>query len=162
MKNGYFQLICGERGTSIKLIKPVEGGASVTVREIMEYLVTHNISYDTVALNKHVQDFEDSDEEEAVYPVNIEPSLQIRESYHLAVSQDKMTAIVRFYPPSQGGERMTASEFKNDLAVKKIVHGIIGDKIDAFFKKPVYCADFIVAKGTTPRHCTDSKIEYFF
>lgn len=162
MRNGYFQLICGERGTSIKLIKPVEGGAPVTVREIMEYLVTHNVSYDTVALNKHVQDFEDSDEEEAVYQVNIEPSLQIRESYHLSVSQDKMTAIARFYPPSQGGERMTASEFKNDLAVKKIVHGINGDKIDAFFKKPVYCADFIIARGTPPRHGTDAKIEYFF
>lgn len=162
MKNGYFQLICGGSGTAIKLFKPVDGGAPVTVRELMEYLVTHSISYDTVALNKNIQDFEESDEQEAVYQLNIDPSLEVRESYHLAVSQDKLMVVARFYPPSQGGGRMTAEEFKNDLAVKKIVHGIIDDKINAFFRNPIYCADIVVAKGTPPRHGTDAKIEYFF
>lgn len=162
MKNGYFQLICSERGTAVKFFKPEEGGVPFTVRELMEYLVTNNVSYDTVALNKNVQDFEDSEEQEAVYQINIDPSMDIRESYHLAVSQDKMMVVARFYPPSQGGGRMTAEEFKNDLALKKIVHGVNGDKINAFFRKPIYCADIIIAKGTPPRHGTDARIEYFF
>lgn len=162
MRNGYFQLICGERGTAVKLFKPVEGGAPATIRELMEYLVTQGISYDTVALNNRMREFEDSDEQETVIQLNIEPSLQVRESYRLAVSQDKMAAVARFYPPSEGGEKMTADEFKNDLAVKKIVYGVNNDKIDAFFRKPIYCADIIVARGTPPRHGTDARIEYFF
>lgn len=162
MRNGYFQLICGQRGTAIKIIKPVDGGAPVSIREVMEYLVTNSISYDTVALNKMMQDFENSDDQETVCQLNIEPSMEIRESYHLSVSQDKLTAVARFYPPSQNGERMTAEEFKNDLTVKKIVYGVNGDKIDAFFRKPIYCADIVIARGTPPRHGTDAKIEYFF
>ena len=162
MRNGYFQLICGERGTAVKLFKPVDGGAPIAIRELMEYLVTNSISYDTVALNKQVQDFEASDDQETVCQISLEPSMEIRESYHLAVSQDKLTVLARFYPPSQGGERMTAEEFMKDLEIKKIIYGVNGDKINAFFRKPIYCADIIVARGTPPRQGTDAKIEYFF
>ena len=38
MKNGFFQLICSPSGTALKLVAPRDGGAQVTIKEVMEYL----------------------------------------------------------------------------------------------------------------------------
>lgn len=162
MRNGYFQLICGATGTGLKVIAPKDGGSHVTVKDVMDYLVLHGISYDTVSLGKGIQDAAASGQEEFLIMLNKEQNMEVRESYRMTVSQDKMYVVARFYAPSIKGERMSAEEFLRDLSLKGITYGINKELLQAFFKMPIYGTDIIVAKGLAPRHGTDARIEYYF
>lgn len=162
MRNGYFRLMCGESATELKIVAPKDGGNHVNVKDIMDYLMARGITYDTVTLGKGLQDAAASGQEEFVIKLNNEKCMEVRESYRMTVSQDRMFVVARFYPPSLKGERMTAEEFLGDLAVKNITYGIQEKFIRAFFKTPIYGADVIVAKGLAPRHGSDARIEYYF
>lgn len=162
MKNGYFQLVCGENGTALKVVAPENGGSQVSIREVMEYLSMCGIMYDTPLLNKGLADALSSQTGEYVFRLNNNPSMEVRESYSLNVSQDRMSASVRLYPPSVHGARLTASDFLHDLSLKNITYGIYKEKIEALFANPVYCTDFLIVKGQEPRHGTDARIEYYF
>lgn len=162
MKNGYFQLICNSQGTAIKLMAPKDGGAQVSVKEIMEYLNSCGILYDNVALSRGIQDAAASGKEEYLFPINRDANHEVRESYRLSISQDNMIMTARFYPPSLRGERMSAEEFLNDLAFNKVTVGIKTEEIRSFFEKPDYCTDLVVAEGKPPRNGADARIEYYF
>lgn len=162
MRNGYFQLLCGVNGTALKIVAPQDGGNHVAVKEVMDYLTLHAITYDTVSLNKGLQDAILAGEKETVIMLNREKSAEIRESCKISVSQDKMYVVARFFAPSLKGERMSVGEFLNDLTYKNITFGIQKQLIEAFFKTPVYCTDVVVAKGLAPRQGSDARIEYYF
>lgn len=162
MKNGYFQLVCDAKGTALKIMAPKKGGSHVFVREIMDYLSLQGIMYDAVTLNAGLQNARNSDAEEYQFQINGDTVAEVRESYKLNVSQNKMTVIVRFYAPSLKGRRMNADEFLQDLSSKNIVNGIRKEEIQKFFDSPEYCTDVIVAQGQLPRHGKDARIEYYF
>lgn len=162
MKNGYFQLVCSSSGTALKIMAPKDGGAHVFVREIMDYLTLHGITYDAGIVNKGLQDARNSEKDEYLFPINRDITSEIRESYRLTVSQNKMTVIVRFYPPSANGKNMDEEELLSDLAFKKITTGIRKEEIQRFFKAREYCTDIVVAQGKIPRNGTDARIEYYF
>lgn len=162
MKNGYFQLVCGSEGTALRVFAPVDGGKPVSVKEITEYLTRFGIVFDVAIVNNTVQEAAASGKPEYEATINQTPSAEIRECYELHLSEDKMLATARFYPPSENGERMTASEFLNDLMQKGIKHGIQTDTLNKFFSQPVYCKEILVAKGLQPEQGTDARIEYYF
>lgn len=162
MRNGYFQIGCTGVGTVVKLVKPVDGGNEVTAKEIAEYLSGHRIMYDTGLLTKGIQTAASAANNEFLFLVNKDITPEIRESYVLTIRPDRMLASVRFYPPSMKGERMTAQEFLMDLKAKGIAFGIKKKEIEAFFAKPGYCTDFIVAMGIPARNGCDARIKYFF
>lgn len=161
MQNGYFQIICGNNGTVLKIFPPKDGGAPVAVRETMEYLNRFGIKYDLLMLNQRIANSFDSETEYA-FTLNLDSALEIRENYILTISPDKMCAYARFYPPSEKGERMTIEEFLGDLVHKNIRFGILEEEIAGFFANPRYCTDIKVAEGKPPRHGTDARIEYYF
>lgn len=162
MRNGYFRLLCSENGTALKIIAPKDGGTPVSVKEVMEYLNQHGVTYDTVQLSKSIQDAVASGLAETAVIVNKECTMEVHESYRMTVSQDKMLVVARFYPPSLKGKRMTAADFFSDLTQQNILFGVRREIIEAFFKTPIYCTDVVVAKGQPPRHGKDARIEYYF
>ncbi|MCI6552437.1 MAG: FapA family protein [Lachnospiraceae bacterium] len=155
--NGYFRLICEESRTCLQVIPPSEGGEPVTVNEIAEYLNKRGISYSkemlyTIAGKK----------EACAVVLNHDRHLEERESFLLNVSPDKMQAVVRFYPPSKAGSKLTKDEFLRDLNFKGVKFGIQERAIDQFFERRRFCEDILVAVGKEPRHGTDARIEYYF
>ena len=162
MRNGYFQLVCGQDGTSLKIFAPQEGGALVETKEAADYLTKQGVQFDLTALNKGVQDAMLSKTEEYTFSLNSIPLREVRESYDLYISPDKMTVTARFYPPSVKGEHMTCQEFLTDLAHKNIKYGIRKSALEVFFTRQVYCMDMVVAQGKPPRHGEDARIEYYF
>lgn len=162
VKNGYFQLVCSGSGTALKVVEPKDGGSPVSVREIVEYLNLYGIAYDMSLLNKGLQDALSAKTGEYFFRLNQNPSAEIKESYRLHVSEDRMSAVVRLYPPSVHGARMTAADFLQDLSMKNITYGIHREALEELFADPVYCTDFVVAEGQEPRHGTDARIEYYF
>ena len=162
MANGYFQLVNKENATYIKVIMPTQGGMPVGINEVMEYLAKHSIPYDLSLLHSEMKKAEAAQKGQFLVLLSNQPFRLLRETYELMVSYDKMSAAVRFYPPSEGGERIDYDEFKKDLAYQKIIHGIKDEVVRNIVKAPQYCTDVVIAEGTPARHGCDAKIEYYF
>ena len=161
-KNGYFQVICGNNETILKIVSPCNGGKEVNAKEVVNYLNRNDITFDVYTLNKGFKEAAASGGDEYQFVLNKDNSPEVRESYIFQVSPDGMMAVARFYPPSEKGERLTAQEFVDFLTKKNIKFGIRKSGLENFFLKPIYCTDILVAKGQPPRHGTDARIEYYF
>ncbi len=157
--NGYFELVNAETSISLNIYPPTDGGEPVKVSEIMDYLGTCDILYDTVALG--VATGKAEQDAQTILLENRKAFPQ-REKYKFDLSDDKMTVTLRFYAPSVGGDKMSKTELLNDLQVKGIRYGIDEAAIDGFLATREYCKDVVVAAGKPPRHGTDAWIEYFF
>jgi uncharacterized protein (DUF342 family) len=155
--NGYFQLIYEDGVTKLQVFPPTNGGEAANLSEIVEYLSSRNIAYDNRALHSLM-----GRAEPYTAIINNVTGLEERENYKLMVSQDRMIATARFYPPSVNGGKMTKREFIDDLGFKGIKFGIQEEEIDKYFENRRYCEDIIVARGKEPRHGTDAYIEYYF
>ncbi len=161
--NGYFQLVIGKAGTAVKVFGATDGDPEITTNEITEYLDRNRLGYDVLVVNEAVKKMDG----EPVYftPNRANP---VREQYNMIISEDQMSVVVRFYPPSEniaGGENGQLTDSKEvigDLVLKKIRFGVDKDVIESFFAKREYCKDYIIAKGKLPRDGSDAVIEYKF
>lgn len=159
MKNQYFQIVFREEEAYLHFFPPVEGGQKVKINEITEYLnLKRYDKYDMKQLNAAIN------EEEKETEVYIGPwdGIAIHETMSVNVSLDKMKAIARFYPPSEGGKRLEQKEIEENLMFRRISYGIDEKAIEEYVKNPEYCKDIVVASGLAPRHGKDAKIEYHF
>lgn len=162
MSNGYFQLGCTPTGTILKLIRPTDGGQMVTAKEITEYLSKNQILYSAPSIGQGVDALMASTKPDHLVLLNKDAMGEVNESYQLRASSDKMQLTARFYAPSMKGKRLTADEFIRDLAAKNVKNGINEDVIRAFFEKPQYCTDVIVAEGKPVKQGQHAWIEYMF
>lgn len=158
MQNGYFKLVKAPGGYGIRFYPPEDGGEEVRLSEVLSYLDTAGILYDAEQIKKYVLDSEGG-----ICFLGRKDCPALNETYKLEISSDNMTAVARFYPPSDTGARITFDDFFSDLRVKNIVAGIQMDVLQDFFQSPgVYCTNLVVAKGREPRQGHDARIEYFF
>lgn len=159
MQNGYFQLVnVMGGGYGVKFFPPKEDGEAVQIGEVVSWLEGQNLPYD---LNNLKQFLESGKEITCLLGRGKCPI--INESYSITVSEDYMLATVRFYPPSEDGDRISFNDFLSDLRFKNITSGIQLAELQDHFQSPgVYCTDLLVAQGKEPRHGTDARIEYFF
>lgn len=157
--NAYFQLIEADHGVDLRLVPPTNGGSPIDINELNAYLQL-----------KHVPDIDMKLAYAALRQLDSEKIVQIsaskgyteQEMVLLRVSEDKMSAVGRFYPPSTYGARMSKEEIIQDMKYRNIRFGIDEQAIEAFVANPQYCTDIVLAKGVAPRHGKDAEIEYFF
>lgn len=151
----YFQVVNEEARTGLKLVR---GETPLIVTEVAEYLTAHKIPFNLADLNKAVTSVKDI----LVVELCKTRSFPIREEFALTVSDNKMQAVGRFYPPSNDGGYMDKNEILTDLRLKGIVSGLRDDVIDDFFVERSYCTDMVLAEGRAPREGKDAYIEYLF
>lgn len=155
--NAYFKIILNEQGTFIRLIPETEDGEPLKVEEVMEYLTFHQIPFEIKTLHAGIQSQKDMMiqlSRDRVFPIN--------ERAVIRVSDDKMSAVIRFYAPSDGGSVMDRTEILHDLTYQKITFGVNEQAIDDFLQKREYCRDYPVAVGQKVILGKDAHIEYFF
>ncbi|MBP1585180.1 MAG: DUF342 domain-containing protein [Lachnospiraceae bacterium] len=158
MRNGYFKIVKTQGGYGLSVFAPRDGGEPVRIQELIGYLDTNGIVYDIVKVKNAAESARDN-----ILELGEGECPAIRENYYLAIEDDNLKAVARFFPPSDTGERMTADEFLRDLSFRMIRFGIQEDIIRKLFESSgIYCTDIVVAKGKAPRHGTDARIEYFF
>lgn len=158
MRNGYFKIVKTQRGYGLSVFAPKDGGEPVRIQELVGYLDNNAIVYDIVKVKNAAESARDN-----ILELGEGDCPAIRENYYLAVEDDNLKAVARFFPPSDTGERMTAEEFLRDLSFRMIRFGISEDIIRRLFESSgIYCTDIVVAKGKPPRHGTDARMEYFF
>lgn len=158
MQNGYFQLKNQDGIYGIKIYQPREDGERVRSDEIRNYLSGLNMNWDPQRLNEIL-----ADEKDGFLRLGTGQCPQVPESYQLSVSEDNMTAHVRFLPASDGGGRMTYDGFMRDLHFRNITTGIMTEKLREHFQSTgIYCTDILVAQGREAIQGTDARIEYYF
>ena len=156
--NGYFQLDIRADGTYLMCFPPTDDGAPISFSEVSRYLRDLGlVDYDTKSVNDAII----SDEQNVV---RIAPSLGHEESgmMDLDISGDYMKAIVRFYPPSVHGSRLTKSDIIESLKKQRVKFGIKEDVIKSFIANPQYCTDYVIAEGEPLVQGQNGSIEYFF
>lgn len=157
-KNGYFQLIIKPMGTYIKLYPAADGGQPIRFEEVMSYLLRQRISgYPMAELNKAVK----GQTETEVKLLN-ETILPVQEEMQILLSQDKMEATARFYPPSAQTAVMNRAEIIRGISYQGIKFGILEDAVDQFVEERAYCTDYLIAKGIPVEEGTDAEIIYHF
>lgn len=158
MSNGFFKLVNIPQGFGVKILAPTDGGEPVRIMELMNYLDNQRINYDMKALRAAIDKGEN-----IVFPLGTQPCPACAENYTLTVAEDSMAAVVRFYPASETGQRMSLEEFRKDMLYRGIKFGIQEETLQKHFDSVgTYCTDLVAAQGKPPRHGTDAKIEYYF
>ncbi len=155
--NGYFRLIPMEMGIGLQLFPPKDGGEEIRITEVVDYLEGYNLVYDLSVLKEKI-----ASKQEDTYFIEAGKNRVIMESYKLVVSEDKMSAQIRFYPPMENGRLLTLEELVKDLRGKKIIYGIQVQNMQEFFENRQYCTDYEVARGKDVVQGTDAYIEYMF
>ncbi len=158
MRNGYFRLVNEDDGCGVALYMPKDGGEDIQIGELVGYLDGLGISYDRRRIEMGLMG-----EEDCVCYLNGSPCPVCPESYQIIVDEDSMKAIVRFVPPSQGGNRMTLDDFLKDMKYRNITFGIRQENLRRHFEtEGLFCTDIVFAEGEEPVQGQDARIEYCF
>lgn len=159
MKNGYFQLQYTDSASFVTLYPPEGGGEPISVDELRDYLTSKGFAaVDIVAVKKVIDSLSE--------PKNIKLAdkrgIPTAESMKVAISNDKMSAVVRFYPFSTQGAALTREDIIKELNFRGVKRGIDENQIGEFLSDKHYCTDYVLANGIAPTLGTDASIEYFF
>mgnify|MGYP002520568679 CR=1 FL=1 len=159
-KNSFFLLEMRKDGTYLVVYPAKNGGEVLQLKEILNFLDMKGCSgYDKKDVKKLLDNLGDA---RAEIIVNSKPIPAYNESAVVQISQDKMTAYMRFYPPSNGGRLMTKNEIYGELMPFNIKYGISEKIIDVFLMARQYCLNIPVARGKKPVPAKDTKIQYLF
>lgn len=157
VRNGYFQLVLRNEGTFLHIYPAKDGGQIVNTSEVSDYLTFKGIDFDLLTLNNAILQLSETE-----IMLNPNKGFPEQEMMKLMVSENRMHAIARFYPPATGGSVMSQDEIIRELRFKKINVDIKEDIIAEFIKDRQYCKDYIVAEGIPVQEGRDAQIEYHF
>jgi len=155
--NGYFEIVHKNEGTAITVFDKTYDGTDVKKEEIFDFLAKNNIKYDRISIEKAIK-------KSHGFPVIFtkEKINVIDESFSLNVSVDKLSAAIRFYPPSNGGRYINLNDVLFYLASKNIIYGVDDKAIEYFFRNRIYCTDIVVAFGKRPKEGKDEVVTFSF
>lgn len=157
--NGYFQVINGNNKTYLKLFPAKDGGKDIEISEIIEYLEKKNIKdVDLKEVNKNITGLA----EEKIVQISIKSNYPVHEYMAVRLSEDKMAAFVKFYPPSNDGKRIGIEEMKGDLINDNVTYGVDFSVLENQISRPDYSKEYVLAQGKHVRQGKSAYIEYMF
>ncbi|MGN0435881.1 MAG: FapA family protein [Wujia sp.] len=159
-KNSFFRLETKNGCTYLDLFPAQNDGKQLELTEIIHFIDgLGTLEYSADIVKKSLAMLKDK-------PVQVKLSDSEIATYNekaiINVSNDRMVAYIRFYPPSNGGSLMTKKEILAELQREKITYGILENVIDVFLQARQYCLNIPIARGKAPIKATDTVIEYFF
>lgn len=158
-KNGFFQLSIKNDGIYMKIFPARTGGTPLKFEEVSRYLTKKRImDYDLKVIHDAIL----NSKEPIEVKIGSNSVLPENECVHITISEDRMTAFGRFYPPSTGGKTITKEEIIGDLVHAGVKFGVVEENIESFFMNRQYCTDIILAKGINPTKGHDGVITYHF
>ncbi|MCD8039000.1 MAG: FapA family protein [Lachnospiraceae bacterium] len=157
--NGYFQIHISEKGVSLLLFPPTGEGSKPGLSEIREYLDRIGVPYDAPAINSALGSLREDEVAVFLTPNKIAP---VSEKCSVAVMADRMTAVLRLYPPSAGGHPIRKNQIMEQIEAQKISYGIDENAIDEALLDKRNCTDIVVARGQQQTAGKDAVIEYRF
>ena len=159
-QNAYFQLTNKEDGLYITLFPPDIGERGLTFFELNMYLT----GIKAERINKDMLKAALAHQSRKVTEVKLSdaPIQPVTETLSVKMSDDKLSAVVRVYSPSNDGRTLSKTEFVEKLAAAGVKFGVIEEAIDEWMINRRYCSDFLIAEGIAAEDSTDAVIEYHF
>lgn len=157
--NGCFQIQINEKGVNLLLSPPIGKGAMPSVSEIKDYLDILGLPYDALAINTALNTI---GEDEIVIFLTSDKVDPVNERCAIVTAHDRMSAVLRLYPPSVGGRAITKRQVLDKLEVQGISYGIDEKAIEEALQDKNYCTDVIVARGQQQTAGRDALIAYNF
>ncbi len=160
MQNGYFKLDRRKDGAYLVVYPPFDMGTPVDAVEVTRYLDGFNIDYEKSVVYDLVKRADKEDPVEARLT-----TLQIGsidEMVVVSMSSDCLSAIGRFYPPSNDGRFMTKEDILHQLSRQGVKFGIDDTQVSSFLEARKYCTSYILAEAEMPIEGHDAVIEYHF
>jgi hypothetical protein len=157
--NGYFQLQLNEKGVSLELFPPFDGGEKIRVGELKEYLNIVGVPFDVMAINSALYTLQDEPVVIFLSSIKLAP---IDEKCFINVSSDRMTACLRLFPATPGGKSLTKYNILEMAKSEKIKAQIDEAAIEKTLSEKYYCTDIVIAKGNIPTAGRDASIIYHF
>ena len=157
--NGFFRLIIRENGVYAHIFPEKPGGKKISVQEFAAYLEACGVQdYDLTDLNRRIGLVK---EECDVY-ISSAVIPEVDEKMNIRVTEDKMMAVVRFYPPSKNGKLLTEQDIRSELKKNRITYGISDRYIKAYLMGRQFCRDIPIAKGKPVVPGQDARVSYHF
>lgn len=157
--NGFFQLDIRENGVYAHIYPEKDGGKKIIIQEFAEYLEKCGVhNYNLSELNRIISQ---ATQEIDVF-VSSDKITEVSEMAKVRVTDDRMLAIIRFYPPSKNGKYMSERDILNELSRVEVCHGISLKVVKAYLAGRQFCRDIPIAKGKSVVQGKDASIEYFF
>lgn len=157
--NAFFQLDIRSDGVYLHLYPALENGKPISIQELTRYLEICGIKdYDLKALNNAVG----NNAKETDILISKTIISEVSEKADVRISDDKMLAVIRFYPPSKKGKFMSEKEILGELARYNIKYGVNYKIIAAYMKGRQFCRDIPIAKGKPIVQGKDAYIKYYF
>ena len=158
-RNAYFQIKTKDDGVYLVLYPPSGGADALTLSDMRQYFELIQLSeYDRSALVQALANQHETNEiklcEEPIPPVG--------EAVIVSVSDDKMTAVARFYAASDDGPKLSRNEIVANLTAAGVTYGIFDARIDYWLENRIYCTNFLIAEGFAPEESIDAILEYKF
>lgn len=157
--NAYFQLDIRSDGVYLHLYPAKDNGKPIAIQELIKYLEGCGIKdYDLKALNSAV--IENTQETDILISKTV--ISEVSEKADVRISDDKMLAVIRFYPPSKNGKFMSEKEILGELERLNIKFGVSQKIIAAYMNGRQFCRDIPIAKGKPVVQGKDAEIKYYF
>ena len=158
-KNAYFQFIIENGETKLKIYPSEEHGNFLEIEEVIKYLEKNGIKdYDL----KKVKDVVNFTDENNVITVFDNEIYKVDEQVDIKIPNDKKEAEIRFYSPSNLGEKLSKEEILKKLNEAKVTYGIDESVIQKHLLNPQYCYTYKIARAKEPIEGADAYITYLF
>ena len=158
-RNGFFYLMHKLDGTYLKLIPSQPGGERIKIDEVTEYLAAKRIfDYNKTAIIQALNHMI-MPEEVKLIDQTILPE---QEMVMIRISSDALSAVARFYPPSDKGALMNRNDIISTIISAGVKFGLFENVIDEFLSGRMYCTDIEIAKAMMPVEGRSASIRYYF
>lgn len=159
-KNAYFKLKTRPDGMYLEVIPPTDGGMAVQPTEAEAYLdKVLNAGYDKTALRSELKKAGNVQREILLVNGTVPP---VNETLIVQIAPDRFSAKGIFYPPSEGGARMTKQDIVAEMVKCGIKYGVAEQNIERFLNTRDYTETYVLAEATMQVEGKDAVIEYFF
>ena len=160
-RNAFFQLVQKEDGVYLKSYPALQGGATLSMEDIMLYLEQKKIM--DVQLGDIASFVEEAAQQKnAEKKILSEKRLPEKEFPLITMDPERKFAKLRLYPPSNGGMRISSDEIMERMGQLGIKFGIIPENIKLMLKGRLYCTDVLIARAEPPIQGSDAVITYHF
>ena len=157
-RNSYFRPMILNDEFYLEFFPAEEGGKALDIKDVISYLVSEGYhEYDMKSLSQAVT----SAVSEKVH-IGRSTGRVCNEKVVVSLSLDCMLIRCRFYPPSDGGRKITREDITDALTAEKVVYGVDETTIDNLLQYREYCTEYLIGKGTPPTRGKDAKIVYYF
>lgn len=160
-RNAFFQLVQKDDGVYLKSYPALQGGAPLSMEDIMQYLEQKKIM--DVQLGDIASFVEKAAQQKnAEKKILSENRLPEKEFPLITMDPERKFAKLRLYPPSNGGMRISSDEIMDRMGQLGIKYGILTENIKLMLKGRLYCTDVLIAKAKPPVQGSDAVVTYHF